>query len=354
MKQLREALAQVRERIIRCRDPRTMNEENTKRTLVEPTLRALGWDIEDVEEVRGEFKRKKSDKPVDYALLLLRTPRLFVEVKALGENLSERRWANQIMGYASVAGVEWVILTNGDEYQIYNSHATVDVEEKLFRTVRISEEQSRPEETLWLLSKDQLKANRIEVLWTAHFVDRQVRSAVEGLLGEAPDASLIRLVARKVPTVSRKDVKASLARARVHLDFPVEEIETDESTREPDGEQPGDERGADISLTDLIRVGLLTPPLKLEKDYKGRHLIARITKDGKVEFAGKVYNSLSVSAGMARDSVIGKPAGRKYHQTIGWTFWRFREADGRVRPVDELRKRFRSAKRLVVPVRQRG
>jgi predicted type IV restriction endonuclease len=81
--------------------------------LAYPVLRALGWDVGNLEEVQQEYKRRPRDKPVDYALLLLRTPRLFVEAKSLGQNLSDRRWANQIMGYATVAGVEWVVITNG-------------------------------------------------------------------------------------------------------------------------------------------------------------------------------------------------------------------------------------------------
>ena len=64
---------------------------------------------------------------MDYALLLLRTPRLFVEAKALGQNLDDRRWAHQIMGYATVAGVEWVVITDGDEYRIYNALAHVRI-----------------------------------------------------------------------------------------------------------------------------------------------------------------------------------------------------------------------------------
>ena len=40
---------------------------------------------------------------MDYGLLALRAPKLFVEAKPLGENLDDRRWASQIMGYASVA-----------------------------------------------------------------------------------------------------------------------------------------------------------------------------------------------------------------------------------------------------------
>lgn len=43
------------------------------------------------------------------------------------------------LSYATVVGVRWCVLTNGDEYRIYNSHAAVDVEQKLFRSVRTSD-----------------------------------------------------------------------------------------------------------------------------------------------------------------------------------------------------------------------
>ena len=119
MGELAQALDAVRKKIRRYQG-KELNEQNTKTALVHPILRALGWDVGDLDEVQQEYKRRPRDKPVDYALLLLRAPRLFVEAKALGQNLNDRRWANQIMGYATVAGVEWVVLTNGDEYQIYN------------------------------------------------------------------------------------------------------------------------------------------------------------------------------------------------------------------------------------------
>ena len=58
-----------------------LNEANTKSGLIEPTLQALGWDIHDPDEVNREYRRQSSDKPVDYALLLLGKPRLLVEAK---------------------------------------------------------------------------------------------------------------------------------------------------------------------------------------------------------------------------------------------------------------------------------
>jgi hypothetical protein len=151
---LAQALEQVRERISRYRGrSSSIGEQNTKAALVEPILRALGWDIEDPEEVWREYRRRSVDNPVDYALMILRTPRLFVEAKSLGENLDDPKRANQIMSYAVVAGVEWVVLTNGDEYRIYNSHAAVPVEEKLFRTIRLTDDRTDTAEALDVLSR---------------------------------------------------------------------------------------------------------------------------------------------------------------------------------------------------------
>jgi len=149
---LSQTLEEVRKRIALYRG-KGINEQNTKTALIDPVLRALGWDVGNLEEVSQEYKRRPQDKPVDYALFLLRTPKLFVEAKALGQNLDDRKWSSQIMGYATVAGVKWVVLSDGDEYRIYNACVDVPVEEKLFRTVRISDIHSGAEETLGLLSK---------------------------------------------------------------------------------------------------------------------------------------------------------------------------------------------------------
>lgn len=125
---LQETIALVVARVRRFQD-RTLGEQNTKASLIEPVLEALGWDIRDPDEVHREFKPTPKDCPVDYALKLLRKPRLFVEAKGLGETLSDRKWIAQVLGYATVAGVEWCVLTDGDEYRFYNATAAVDAEE---------------------------------------------------------------------------------------------------------------------------------------------------------------------------------------------------------------------------------
>jgi hypothetical protein len=72
-----------------------------------------------------------------------------------------------------VAGVEWVALTDGNEWRVYNSHAPVPVEQKLFRVVRVDDPATNPGATLRLLAKAQTADHLIDALWKSDFVDRQ-------------------------------------------------------------------------------------------------------------------------------------------------------------------------------------
>jgi len=308
-------------------------------------------DTEELDEVRREYRRRPADNPVDYALLLLRMPRLFVEAKTLGSNLNDPKWAQQVIGYAVVAGVEWVVLTDGNEWRIYNAHAAVPVEEKLFRSVRLDDAVSAPEETLRALSKAQMQENLIAELWKAHSVDRLVGAAVKGLFGSAPDPALVRFVRRRAPALAPADIRASLARVRVQLDFPVEPAapRVDGAARltvarsalrsAPRAPLARGTPWRRITLKDLIEGGHVRPPIDLEVVYKRHSLTARIEADATVTWDGARYDSLSTAAGMARRSIIGAPPGRRYPQTNGWTFWRVRDEAGALRAVDGLRRR---------------
>lgn len=220
---LLDTLIRLRKRIEQVKVRReSIGEENTKSTLIDPILTALGWNLEELEEVCREYRRKPKDNPVDYALFMLRSPCLFVEAKALDKELHDRKWASQIISYAAVVGVEWCVLTNGDEYRIYNSHATVDIEEKLFRTIRVSDETQEKctLDTLDLLSKNKMGEKLINTLWKAHFVDHRVKAALVDILNN-DDGALTRLVRKKIPGLSRSEIRDSLKRAAFLVDFPV-------------------------------------------------------------------------------------------------------------------------------------
>jgi hypothetical protein len=336
--------------------------------------------VGNLEEVKQDYRRSPKDNPVDYAILLLREPKLFVEAKALGENLNDRKWAGQIMGYATVAGVQWVVITNGDEYQVYNACVNVPVEEKLFRAVRLTAEHSPVEETLDLLSKENIRDNAIEILWKAHFVDRQVRVALEELFSAETDPALLRLVKKRVRELSSRDIRASLARVRVRFDFPVEpELqaagqgdaskpsdrrsfgarkawETRRAMQESSADRPpaaaekvaqstgGTDAGTErtkikafvgVALKDVIDAGLLKPPLKLTVHYKGADLEADLLPDGSVRFQGKTFKSCSTAGDYARSTITGRNM-----NTNGWVFWQYVDQRGELVLLDSARKEY--------------
>ena len=354
MAELDIALATVRDRIAKYQR-QSIGEQDTKAALIVPVLRALGWDTEDLEDVKLEYKRLSSDNPVDYALFLLREPRLFIEAKALGVRVDDHKWTSQILAYATVAGVEWVALTDGNEWRIYNSHATVPVEQKLFRTVRVAEPDTRPGETLRLLAKAQMADHLIDVLWKSDFVDRQIKDALVGLFGPEPDPGLVRLIRGKATALSPSDVRSSLGRLRTTFDFPIASsptvasgvparesktasVEIAQVPEPAPGKMGEGTPWRSVSLAQLIAGGLVRVPLDVEHRFRGTNLSARIEDADRIVFDGAIYDSLSTAGGMARKSVTGSPPGRDYPQTNGWTFWEYRSPDGSLHPLDDLRR----------------
>ena len=187
-----------------------LGEANTKTALIDPILRALGWHVGNLSEVKQEYRHTPKDNPVDYALFVS-TPKLFVEAKALRHNLNDHKWAAQTVNYGNTAGVKWVVLTDGDQYSIYNACAPVPLAEKLFRTVRLSDPNSPSEETLLLLSKDRF--NDLENQWDIHFADRQVCGALKHLFAP-PDIRLVHLVKKNVKGLTSKQIGESFLRMR--------------------------------------------------------------------------------------------------------------------------------------------
>lgn len=338
-----ETVTKVRTRIeeLRGRGDR-VSEQDTKAILIEPVLAALGWRLDELDEVRREYRAKTQDNPVDYALLLFGQPRLFLEAKAHGTTL-DRKCAAQILGYASVVGVGWCLLTNGDEYRLYNSHAKVDVDEKLFRTVHLSDltQSELCLETLELCAREHMGEAELDVLWKSQFIDRRVQAMLEELFAEETGA-LARLVRKRSSGLTLAEVRESLRRAQVQVHFPAVTLlasSEGHSTPDPVVKSVTSPRTYAVELHDLIDAGLMQPPLPLEKMYKGVRLEAVIEADGRVRFAEGSFDSLSTAAGMARKSVIGAPPGRPYPQTNGWTFWLYRDAaSGELRSVNDLRQ----------------
>ncbi len=211
---LKARLVDFRDRKIR------LTESDTIRVLVLPLLEALGWDLQDVEEVRSEYRHASADNPVDYALFLHGSPALFVEAKALGVSLDDRKPLLQTLNYANAAGVDWCVLTNGAEWRIYKVHAPVAAEEKLFLTAKLDQtgaETGLITSTLSLLSKERMRARAIDALWSEWRVDRAVDRVLDTI---TDDDAFIRLIAKRTDGLTLGEVRASLKRSGLRSFYP--------------------------------------------------------------------------------------------------------------------------------------
>ena len=341
--QLQKVLKEVVARITRYRGS-AFNEQDTKAALIEPVLEALGWDTRDPEIVRREFKTNPKDNPVDYALLLMRQPRLMVEAKGLGESLDDQRWIGQMLGYAAVGGALWCVLTNGDSFHIYNATAPVAAADKLLCKVRLTTDPIEDvTQLLSLISHSNLGENRIEVVWKAQHIDRKVSSALREMFA-TPDKKLVRLIQSKESGLTPRDILNSLRRLIIRveqqpLQFPVGRVKS--STTNPTIKKltkPKKDRSKisprvfGVELADLMAAGTLSTPLQLFRKYKGKLLEATLLPDGRVEFGKQFFDTCSRAAEAARESVTGRRM-----NTNGWVFWQFDGGAGKAKTLEAAR-----------------
>ncbi|WP_426490218.1 hypothetical protein [Hymenobacter sp. 102] len=97
------------------------NEAATRAALIDPVLRALGWDTANVQMVEPE-KTIGGDLRVDY---LLRDstgkPHLVIEAKCLDASLDKHGYVSKVLGYALGFKVQTVFITDGLSWHCYSN-----------------------------------------------------------------------------------------------------------------------------------------------------------------------------------------------------------------------------------------
>ena len=146
------------------------NEETTKKDLILPLFRALGWNTEDSLEVSAE--EKVSKKRVDYGFRINGISKFFLEAKALGEDLLGYRmegntkitYVEQAINYAYNKGCTWAVLTNFKEIKIFNAEwKSNNILQNHFKTLSCHEFLDKFDD-LWLLSKEAFEQGLLDKL----------------------------------------------------------------------------------------------------------------------------------------------------------------------------------------------
>jgi type I restriction and modification enzyme subunit R-like protein len=143
---------------------RDANEGDTRLLVTDFLCEGLGYDkYEDLTteyQVRGEF--------ADYGVRIDKQLVAFIEVKRCTTKLGAKH-LRQVEMYAVNEGVEWMILTNGQVWQVYHLTAGLPVIIDLAIEVDLLGEggPAAKADTLFYLSRDAFKRRQIDDLWKA-------------------------------------------------------------------------------------------------------------------------------------------------------------------------------------------
>ncbi len=105
-------------------------ETRTRQVLIDPMLRALGWDAEDPNSVELEYETGVGKKKyrLDYVLMGSDKPIAVIEAKVLGTLLDEKA-TKQALDYATTAGIPYMALTNGDHWRMLEVFKPVPIDD---------------------------------------------------------------------------------------------------------------------------------------------------------------------------------------------------------------------------------
>ncbi|MXX97522.1 MAG: hypothetical protein F4065_00275 [Rhodothermaceae bacterium] len=148
---------------------KSISEAKTEAWFIRPFLKSLGYDSSNPELVDPQYPADPKDiKPgkVDYALLRNGSPIIFVEAKKLHESLDHHVTINQIKGYFHfVREVDFVILTNGNEYRFFTDmdHENM-LDEEPFLVFRLSELDQETLEYLEQFSRRNFDSTKLRAL----------------------------------------------------------------------------------------------------------------------------------------------------------------------------------------------
>ena len=103
-------------RIAQNRSAVSASETATRNQLIEPLMRVLGWDASDPNLVTPEYSAGHGR--VDYALMENGKPIVLIEAKKLGTKLTAGTLL-QAFGYVDDASVKFVVISNGDSWEVH-------------------------------------------------------------------------------------------------------------------------------------------------------------------------------------------------------------------------------------------
>ena len=176
----------------------TLDEAKIKQVVILPIFRGLRWDSDNDQEVCPEYS--VAGKRVDYALLIGKTPKVFIEVKKGGEPLENHQ--EQLLNYSFKEGIKIAVLTNGATWWFYLPLQEGSWEQRKFETIELYkwDKAEIAQKLIDLLGKENVISGKAvenaENLRKKHHISETFPAAWNQLVSE-PDSLIIELLAEK-------------------------------------------------------------------------------------------------------------------------------------------------------------
>lgn len=115
-------------------------------------------------EIKTEYRIKS--EYADYVIQLNRKRHFVVEVKSISLDLNERHLKQSLM-YASNEGIDWILLTNGRQFQLYRVNFGKPVTTTLIYDIDLADADDfkKAHDYIWPLTKKAVEKNELEAFW---------------------------------------------------------------------------------------------------------------------------------------------------------------------------------------------
>ena len=186
---LQNAIEKLRKTIEAHRGYLAENETRTRQVLIDPLLRKLGWDVSNPNIVQLEY-RVEQGRP-DYALMSKGKPLAVVEAKRLGSDLGDDQII-QALTYAVAAAISYMIVTDGDKWEMYNVFEKVPWKKRLLMKLELSQQPAdKNASQAWAMRKPNLTAKKPVFVPPKTAPDQSSRQPNKPPKKQLPDVSSI-------------------------------------------------------------------------------------------------------------------------------------------------------------------
>ena len=161
LKTLREQLKVYKRKYLR-KEFTTLNEADTRIMTNSFLTEILGY--RELEEIKTEYRIKS--EYADYVIQLKRKKHFVVEVKSIELDLNEKH-LRQSLSYAANERIDWILLLNGREIQLYRVNFGKPISTTLIFKIDFmnGDDLKKAPDLLWYLTKRAIEKGELDTFW---------------------------------------------------------------------------------------------------------------------------------------------------------------------------------------------